>query len=194
MKLKGLSLALVIVHVLLASPAFSQSTTSIVTRVDKPELYMVHASRQMNLDLVFYLRSGTRGRSEDVEALKDWLMQQGFRVTGGATDGFVDASGSVDAAESAFQVQIMMTSDGKGYGPLQDAKIPTEFRSVVQSISGLSTVTVAPYRSFKRVPPKPNTIPSTSPLTGLISPPPFKSGGLNAFGPYDLRTFYDARL
>jgi hypothetical protein len=131
---------LVAVSVLIPTSAFAQSTTSVITRVDKPELYTIRAPRQMNLDLVLFLKAGTRGRSEDVEALKDWLIQQGFRVTGGATDGFVDASGSVDAAESAFHVQIMMPSDGKGYGPIEDATIPAEFASLVQGISGLSPV------------------------------------------------------
>jgi len=157
MKLKQLSLAGVMAYVLLASSAFAQSTTTIVTRVDKPELYTLHAPRQMNLELVLILKPGTRGRDKDVEVLKDWLTQQGFRVTGGATDGFVDASGSVDAAESAFQVQIMTTPNGEGYGPLGDAKIPAEFGKLVQSIAGLSTFTLAPSKTFKHSPPKPSS-------------------------------------
>ena len=145
MKLKQLSLIVIIAHVLLASSAFAQSTATIVTHVDKPELYTLHAPRQMNLDLVVVLKSAAP--VPEVEALKAWLTQQDFKITyDGTADGVIELSGSVDVAESAFQVQMMMTSNGEGYGPLGDAKIPIEFGNVVQSIAGLSTITLAPFR------------------------------------------------
>ena len=156
MKFCSLRVGVLIAWLLLGSPAFAGSTATIVTHIDKPELFTVHAPRQMNLDLVLYLKDGVRAK--DFEALRDWLTQEGFRVSGGsAKDQHIAASGNVDAAESAFQVQIMMTPDGRGYGPPGDAKIPSKFGNVVQSIVGLSPVGFAPYRSLRRSQPTPTS-------------------------------------
>ena len=35
-------------------------------------------------------------------------------------------------------MHMMTTQDGRGYGPLEDAKIPSQFEKVVESILGLS--------------------------------------------------------
>lgn len=153
-KFNTLCVGIVMACVLLASPASARSTTTIVTRVDKPALYTMRPPSEMNLHLVLYLKDGVR--VQDFEALRDWLTQEGFRVTAGsAKDQRLEAFGSVDAAESAFRVQILMTPDGKGYGPLEDAEIPAEFGKVVQSIVGLSPVLLAPYRPLRHSQPTP---------------------------------------
>lgn len=183
---------LLLTLLLLAASALAESTVTLPEHhVDHPELYPLPAPAKKNIDLIVMLK--TPVTADDVQSLSDWLTEQGFRI-GDTGNGWITMSGSIEDAEGAFQTKIMMTREGT-YGNLSDPKIPARFANVVQSISGLTEIFLAPYKPARRTIPVPTPQPHSrnSSPSPLLSPhPDFRNNGTLAFGPSDAWTFYDA--
>jgi hypothetical protein len=149
--------ALLLIPLLLGGIAFADATVTYPEHVDHPELYVLRAPAKKNIEIVISLK--TPVTAEDVQEWSDWLQEQGFRI-GDTGNGWMDAYGSIEDAETAFQTQIMMTQEGS-YGNLSDPNIPARFANVVQSISGLTEVFLAPYEPVRPAKPKPMSQPTS---------------------------------
>lgn len=129
------------------TPAIAaEPTVSIHVGVNDPALYSSPAPRQLTLELMFYLKQASPQEEKDLD---DWLTGEGFRIVSSEYDSIV-VDGSVEDAEQAFQVTIMMTRDGRDYGNLEDPKLPARFGDIVWSITGLSPVTSATSGPLRR--------------------------------------------
>jgi subtilase family serine protease len=124
---------------------------------------------------------------QDLEAVAQWLRAEGFQVTGSSLDErYVRFTGSVAQAEKSFATTVMAFGHGATYANVTDPSIPARFSGVVANIVGLSNMMAAqPMLSgTPRVVGAPGSTPKGSPQVkvGTLGP---------AFGPADLRTFYN---
>jgi subtilase family serine protease len=139
-------------------------------------------------------------RDEDVSAVSNWLRSEGFSVDS-TSGGHIEFSGDVAHAQNSFAVRIARFGDGTTYANLEDPTVPPRFAGIIGAITGLDNmVHVTPVGLHRTAPtaPKPleaellalNSGPSSaSPYT---VPVPFAIiNGQEAFGPQDMRTFYD---
>jgi kumamolisin len=79
-------------------------------------------------------------KASDVEALKKWLGEQGFKVTGQSPDGTsVYANGTVEQIEQSLQVNmVQVTKEGISYTAARNApSLPADIGAPVHAIIGL---------------------------------------------------------
>jgi hypothetical protein len=135
------------------------------------------------------------------DAVAQWLKSQGLQVKSinrlGRT---IEVTANVTQAEAAFAITIV--TSGANFGNISDPSIPAEFAGVIVGIQGLDNMhAVVPARPRSRVPSAGESPPSTSMLaladvahpadTRGASVPGANVGGGDAFGPFDIETFYN---
>ncbi|MGO9453679.1 MAG: protease pro-enzyme activation domain-containing protein [Candidatus Binataceae bacterium] len=78
----------------------------------------------------------------DFNEVSQWLIAQGFQVTGGAaSESVIKFNGSVQTVYRAFNTRIVEFSpDGGKFSNVADPKIPAEFANVIGSITGLNNL------------------------------------------------------
>ncbi|MFZ0887599.1 MAG: S53 family peptidase [Candidatus Binataceae bacterium] len=140
---------------------------------------------------------------DDFDEVVGWLKSEGFNVVSASlSDRTIRADGPVWMAERAFGAHIVASDDERAYGNLDNPVIPARFAGVIGSIDGLDNlrhsmplVQRSPKLSSASQPPAPLTLaayaPDSVPAQDAGSEPNVKLGGGRAFGPADLRTFYD---
>jgi subtilase family serine protease len=111
-----------------------------------------------------------------VNAVAKWLVAEGFTITGRNANA-ISFTGPVAMAQGAFAVRIAKFGDGSIYANTTDPVIPNRFAGVVSSIIGLDNMIRA--------------VPMNIRSEHLTSLPDAIVNGAQAFGPSDLRTFYD---
>lgn len=150
-----------------------------------------------------FLRRFGPGKSE-VKALEAWLTSQGFTITTRASD-HLAFTGDVATAQHAFEVRIARFGDGSTYANTSDPVIPRRFANVIGAVLGMDNM-------VRAIPVSPHPAPllirnqrpagtATRQLAGAESNPSETLGGSpigeaiinssEAFGPGDVRTFYD---
>ena len=131
-------------------------------------------------------------RQADIDAVAGWLKSEGFTVES-TSDGYVKFAGNVAQAQRSFSVRIACFGDGSIYANVDDPMIPARFGSVIGSILGLDNmvraVPAAPMNVMPRTPSSSNDR-KLSPSPGY-APNAFVVNQGVAFGPSDIRTFYD---
>jgi pseudomonalisin len=106
----------------------------------------------------------------DVNAVANWLRGEGFTIAS-ATPRRIEFSGDVDHAQRSFAVRIARFDDGTTYANVEDPTVPAQFAGLIGAISGLDNMG--------------HVVPAASTSPSVII------GGTEAFGPQDIRTFYD---
>jgi kumamolisin len=117
-------------------------------------------------------------RDADIKAVANWLREEGFTVESSSTRA-IKFSGDVDHAQRSFAVRIARYDDGTTFANVEDPSVPTQFASVIAAISGLDNMGHVVPAGLHQIP----LAGSSSPLAII--------GGNEAFGPQDMRTFYD---
>ena len=113
----------------------------------------------------------------DRNAVEQWLIGEGFSITNREGNA-LEFSGSVATAQRAFAVRIARYGDGSAYANTTDPVIPKRFGAVISSVLGMDNmVHAAPMHQE-----------GDAQLSVL---PEAIVNGWQAFGPADLRTFYD---
>lgn len=154
---------------------------------------------------------GFEPRQADVDAIAQWLKGLGFTVeSANAADGFISFSGTVAQAQQAFATSIATFANGKYFANTSDPQVPSQFAGVIDAISGLDNMTIAVPASSSVRHPSPQTLKPASkaerrdpiqlaaledaapaPKTTMSASPDTRIGGTTAFGPSDLRSFYN---
>jgi len=117
-------------------------------------------------------------RDADVKAVADWLRGEGFRVES-SSPGALKFSGDVAHAQRTFAVRIARFGNGATFANVEDPSVPAQFANVIGAISGLDNLGHVVPAGLHRIPPAG----ASSPLAIV--------GANTAFGPQDMRTFYD---
>jgi pseudomonalisin len=117
-------------------------------------------------------------RDADIKAVSNWLRGEGFTVESHSTRA-IKFSGDVDHAQRSFAVRIARFGDGSAYANVDDPSVATQFASVIAAISGLDNMGHVFPAGLHQIP----LVGSSLPLAII--------GGNEAFGPQDMRTFYD---
>lgn len=131
----------------------------------------------------------------EVAAVKKWLSNEGFKVSGGSST-ILRAQGTVGKAVTAFGISFLGSADGRLYANEQDPAIPARFTNVISSIGGLDNLMAAS--------PASQVSPASAPAllsAGPVSPgelgaqqsgskPESSYGGFSGFAPADFYTFY----
>jgi len=140
-----------------------------------------------------------------VNSVADWLTSEGFTVTR-RSGSSLEFSGAVAQTQRTFAVRIAKFGDGSVYANTSDPIIPKRFAGLIGSVSGLDNMVHAvPLVHPNRLPTNASkqigkqVVPAELPLqlamaesTGGGMPiPDVILGGAQAFGPADVRTFYD---
>ena len=138
----------------------------------------------------------TRG---EVNAVRQWLEDQGFQITAASSRG-ITATGSAAMAEAAFDTTIAASPDGTVFANLTDPAIPSRFASIIGSIDGLDNTRHA-IPLVNRTPNAASALAAPAPLlasalaldgiTGGDTSPDYSGSSGTAFGPADFYTFYD---
>ncbi len=148
-------------------------------------------------------------RESDLEAVAGWLRQEGLKVVSADLgDRYVVCTGTASQAARTLGVTIVASADGRFFGNLADPMIPARFVGVISHIDGLDNLRrIVPmirkspgrgsgadpatpvWAGFKPVAFVEGSIPA--PPSSEESHPEVVVGGVRAFGPSDLRTFYD---
>jgi subtilase family serine protease len=136
------------------------------------------------------------------EAVVKWLKSQGLHVTSTNPLGrTINASANVTQAEAAFATSIV--TSGVSFGNASDPSVPAEFAGVIVGIQGLDNMhAVVPAGLHRRLPSADKDLSHSQLLaladvahpgadTGGASVPGATVGGGDAFGPFDIETFYD---
>jgi subtilase family serine protease len=141
-----------------------------------------------------------------VDAVSSWLRSEGFSVVSASAQS-VEFSGTVDQAQRTFSVEIAKFGNGKFFANTSDPYIPAQFVGVIGAIEGLDNMRQAIPASRQRLMPHAPTARPTSSRRGSVAPqsrwsssshaavssPDAKQGGITAFGPKDLWTFYNEK-
>ena len=127
------------------------------------------------------------GRS-DFDAVSNWLRSRGFKVVSASLPRrYIEFSGPVSLAERVFKVAIATFGSADSYANLGDPSVPARFLGVIGSIDGLDNFRHSmPLVRRRQSPPQG----SSRAHNNLVAPQTIV-GGDRAFGPSDLRTFYD---
>ncbi len=140
---------------------------------------------------------------EQAGLVADWLKGEGFEVTTVDLIGrTVQARGDAETAERAFSTTLM--TDGTSFANTTDPAIPAQFDGAVVSIMGLDNMHAAMPAGLHRSAPAPSSVqhkPETLALADVSSDGGDDAaqvngvitGGVTAFGPADLQTFYNER-
>lgn len=149
-------------------------------------------------------------RQSDADAVAKWLADNGFTVVSAkASDGYIKFSGSVAQAQQAFGVRIARFA-GDSFANTSDPQIPSQFDAMIAAVVGLDNMVKAVPASSsvwharpgslvprssaaKREPMQLAALENASPMpsTSRSASPDVRIGGTTAFGPSDLRTFYN---
>ena len=139
-------------------------------------------------------------RPADFEAVADWLSGQGFTlVDRNPKARYIRVSGPVALIESAFQTSLVSVS-ANDFANTRDPQIPPRFQSVIASIHGLDNLRAAKALIKRTAQRSARTassglqnlaVDTGSAEFGIGSQPETTFGGVTAFAPSDLYTFYD---
>lgn len=143
-------------------------------------------------------------RPSDVNAVLAWLASEGFTVES-AADGHIEFSGNVAQAQRSFAVRIASFGDGSTYANIEDPAIPEQFAGVIASIRGLDNMMRVRPAGLHLTPPVSSALGAfksqifsfnSSLASQPVSQPEgvtplFSDGGIEAFGPEDMHTFYN---
>jgi subtilase family serine protease len=141
-----------------------------------------------------------------VDAVSAWLRSQGFSIVSASAQS-VEFSGTVDQAQRTFSVQIAKFGNGKFFANTSDPYIPAQFTGVIGAIEGLDNMRQAIPASRQHLMRKAPGARPTASHRGSVAPqsrwsssshaavssPDAKEGGVTAFGPKDLWTFYNEK-
>jgi subtilase family serine protease len=112
--------------------------------------------------------------ADDISQVTQWLTSQGFTVTYvSAQQGRIKFEGSVDTAQTAFNVDIKATFNGKRYSNVEDPQIPSSLAPKIGYLAGLDNLHANVWQAL--IPTPPNNTGTTTPY----------------FGPNDIQTFND---
>ncbi len=152
----------------------------------------------------FFSRFGPS--SSEVEALEHWLMSEGFAIASRAP-GYLEFKGTVAQAQQAFDVRIARFGDGSVYANTSDPVVPRPLANVIGAILGMDNMTHAVPVTHQLPHAKGNQNKSPEPDARTVqlaqaeidsseSSDPTPIGGViigssEAFGPADMRTFYN---
>jgi subtilase family serine protease len=145
-------------------------------------------------------------RPDLVEEMAYWLRDAGLRVlSANPADGYIRVAMTVAQAKRVFGVTIGASKDGRHYANLNDPAIPARFAPLVSSIVGLDNLmrvvplirhTAPPVSSRMEFPDALVRLAAftddAAPATPESVVPSARIGGTTAFGPQDIRNFYDA--
>jgi subtilase family serine protease len=77
----------------------------------------------------------------DVDAVRGWLVREGFRVThASAAEGRVAFEGTVATAERSFGVRIAGSRDGRHFGNVDAPKVPASLAGKISWVGGLDNL------------------------------------------------------
>ncbi len=137
-------------------------------------------------------------RPTNVEAVADWLSQQGFTIVEiNQRARYIRFGGPVAQVQSVFRTTVVSMGDDL-FANVEDPHIPARFRGVIASIDGLDNLRAA-VAFPKIIAPGPRARARLDAWngkagaadSGVVSVPNVTIGGATAFGPSDLYTFYD---
>jgi pseudomonalisin len=141
----------------------------------------------------------------DVKMVADWLTNEGFSVESSG-DSYIQFGGNVSQAQQSFAVRIARYGDGAKYANVEDPAIPSQFAAVIGAITGLDNLTRIRPAGLHRIAPSAtdqakletlalnesvNAAETLASPDGPPSTPLFSFENITAFGPQDMRTFYD---
>ena len=146
-------------------------------------------------------------RASDLKAVADWLTNEGFAVEP-AADGYLRFGGTVGQAQRSFAVRIAKYGDGATYANVEDPTIPSQFAGVIGAITGLDNMVRVRPAGLHRISPSPSSSGAlksetlayndSATFAGNLSSANAAStnplavyGNIQAFGPQDMRAFYD---
>jgi subtilase family serine protease len=110
----------------------------------------------------------------DVSQISQWLSSEGFTVTyASAQQSRIKFEGNVGDAETAFNVKIAASADGKKYGNVEDPLVPASLAPKISYLAGLDNLHGNLWQAIVPVPPS------------------ILDGKTPYFGPNDIRTFND---
>ncbi len=144
-----------------------------------------------------------------VKAVSDWLASEGFAVTKRSANG-IEFTGVAAQAQRTFAVRIEKFGDGSAYANTSDPVIPKRFAGVIGAIRGMDNMVHAVATAHRVSPevalakagsvPASRLAPAGLPVqlalaerdsSEVIGNPDTVVGASAAFGPTDLRNFYD---
>ncbi len=142
-----------------------------------------------------------------VAAVSDWLASEGFAVTKRSANG-IEFNGVAAQAQRTFAVHIAKFGDGSVYGNTSDPVIPKRFAGVIAAVRGMDNMVhavatghrvspeIAPAKAGSAAGFAPEELPLQLALaerdsSEVIGDPETVVGAQAAFGPTDLRNFYD---
>jgi subtilase family serine protease len=124
----------------------------------------------------------------EVNEVAKWLAGEGFTVNGRKGNS-LEFTGSVATAQSAFAVRIAGFAEGV-YANTSDPVIPRPFAGVIGAVVGMDNMAHAyPMNHLLRADSPPLQLAQAA--TDPISAPEAVVNGVQAFGPTDVRSFYD---
>jgi subtilase family serine protease len=152
----------------------------------------------------FFRRFGPS--SSEVKALEAWLIGEGFTIAS-REPAYLAFSGSVAQAEHTFDTRIARFGAGSTYANTSDPVIPARFANVIGAILGMDNMVHAVPVSHQSAPFWKSTEHASSARQSPIELAQAERadsetsggspigdviiGGIEAFGPSDVRTFYD---
>lgn len=112
---------------------------------------------------------------QDVDAVGDWLVAEGFRVTFASTsEARISFQGTVATAERSFRVRIAGSRDGKHFGNVGAPMVPASLAEKITYVAGLDNLSAS--RMQTKIP---------EPFNNQLDE--------GHFGPPDVWTYYNSR-
>jgi subtilase family serine protease len=135
------------------------------------------------------------GPSEsEIDAITNWLASEGFTVTRHLRNS-LEFTGPVAQAQRTFAVRIAKFGDGSVYANTSDPIIPKRFAGIVGSVLGMDNmvhaVPMSHQRGMSANAPVDLAVELAQAESEVPAAPDAIVNGAQAFGPSDLRTFYD---
>ncbi len=133
--------------------------------------------------------------SAQVNAVSGWLRSEGFTINRSSGDG-VEFSGPSAQAHRTFAVRIAKFGDGSVFANTSDPIIPKKFAGVVGAIGGMDNMVhaVASVHRSSAQGPVQLAMAQRDASSALVGNPDAVVGAQAAFGPADMRNFYDETL
>ena len=127
-------------------------------------------------------------RRSDFDAVSTWLTSGGFKIASTSlARRYIEFTGPVSRVERVFKVAIATFDSGDSYANVGDPSVPGRFLGVIDSIDGLDNFRHSMPLVRRRQSPPQGSLHAHS---SVVAPQTIV-GGIRAFGPSDLRTFYD---
>jgi subtilase family serine protease len=112
---------------------------------------------------------------QDVDAVRGWLVAEGFRVTfASASEARVSFEGTVATAERSFGVRIAGSRDGRHYGNVEAPRVPASLAEKITHVAGLDNLNAS--RMHTKIP---------EPFNNQLDAP--------HFGPPDVWTYHNSK-